>query len=77
MNNPVMTLVNAMLSGGDPMALIQRMAGQDPQIAQASQLIRGKTPQQLEQMARNMAAERGTTIEDIAQSIGLQIPRSR
>ena len=53
------------------MALLQQMAVQNPQAAQVMQMMRGKTPQQMEQIARNMAKERGTSVEDIARQLGL------
>lgn len=70
MNNPMIALVNAAKNGGNPVQLMQQMAGQDPQVRQALQMIRGKNAQQLEQMARNMAKERGTSIEAIVQQLG-------
>lgn len=53
------------------------MASGDPRINQLHQMMAGKTPQQLEQIARNMAAQRGTTVEDIARSLGITIPSNR
>lgn len=73
MNNPIMVLVNAARSGGNPMQLMQQMAMQDPRIAQAQQMIQGKSPQQLRQMAENMARERGTTVQDVARGLGIRI----
>ena len=37
----------------------------------------GKTSKELEQMAHNMAKERGTTIENVARSLGVTIPSNR
>lgn len=73
MNNPIMALVNAARSGGNPMQLMQQMAMQDPRIAQAQQMIQGKSPQQLRQMAENMARDRGTTVQDVARGLGIRI----
>ena len=73
MNNPVMALINAARSGGNPMQLIQQMAMQDPRIAQAQKMMQGKSPQQLRAMAENMARERGTTVQDVARRLGLNI----
>ena len=77
MNNPLMALVSAMQSGANPMTLMQQMASSNPQIQQAMQMMQGKTPAQLEQLARNMARERGTTIEDVARSLGIGFPSNR
>ena len=70
-NNPIMMLVQAMNGGGNPMALIQQMAGQNPQIAQAYQLMQGKNPQQLQMMAQNMARERGIDINQMIRQLGI------
>lgn len=64
-NNPMMMFMNGIQSGGNPMQLLQQMADQNPQIFQFMQ--------QLRQMAENMAKERGTSIEQIAEQIAKQI----
>ena len=70
MNNPVIALVNAAKNGGSPMQMIQQMAGQDPQMRQFMQMVNGKNPQQLRQMAENMARERGTNVEAVIKQLG-------
>lgn len=70
-NNPLVMLVQAMNSGQNPMALLQQMEPQNPQIAQAFQMMQGKTPQQLEQMARNMAGEKGIDINQMIRQLGI------
>lgn len=72
MNNPLMGLINLARNGGNPMMLMQQMARRDPRAQQAMQMVHGKTPEQLKQMAENMARERGTTVEQIARSMGLK-----
>lgn len=71
MNNPIMMLVQAMQRGGNPMTLMQQMAGQNPQIARAMQLMQGKSPQQLQTMAQNMAKERGIDINQMLRQLGI------
>lgn len=71
MSNPIFQLANIARNGGNAMQMLQRMASQDPRAAQAINMIRGKTPQQLQQIATNMARERGTTPQEIARSLGL------
>lgn len=70
MNNSVIALVNAAKNGGNPMQMIQQMAGQDPQMRQFMQMVNGKNPQQLRQMAENMARERGTNVEAVIKQLG-------
>lgn len=77
MNNPIVQIQQLMKAGKNPSSVLQMMAQNNPQARQVIQMMSGKTPAQLEQMARNMAKERGTTIEDIARSMGIQIPSNR
>ena len=71
MNNPLMAMMQLAKSGGNPMQMLQQMAVRDPQIRQIMQMMNGKSPQELRQMANNMARERGTTVEDVARQLGL------
>ena len=70
-NNPIFQLANVAGNGGNAIQMLQRMAAQNPQAAQAINMIRGKTPQQLQQIATNMAQEIGTMPQEIARSLGL------
>jgi hypothetical protein len=72
MTNNFMPLIRMMRSGGNPMMLLQQMAGNDPRARQVLQMVQGKNTDQLKQMAENMARERGTTVEQIAQSLGMK-----
>lgn len=69
--NPIQMLVSALNNGHDPKAMMAQMVGQNPQIAQAMKMIQGKSPAELQQIAMNMAKEQGTTVEQIAQSLGI------
>lgn len=70
-NNPIMQLAQLARGGGNVMQAMQNMAGQDKRIAQAYGMIQGKSPQQLRQIAENMARERGTNVGDIMRQLGL------
>lgn len=76
-NNPMMQMMGMLRSGRNPNAILHSMAMNNPQVRQVMQMMNGKTPEQLRQMANNMAAERGTTVEDIARQLGIQIPSNR
>lgn len=76
-NNPVFGLINAVRSGGNPMALLQNMAKSNPQVNQMMNMVQGKTPQELLSFTRNVAKEKGTTIEQVAQQLGIQIPQGK
>ena len=75
MNNPFGTIMRHLQVGMTPDALLNQMARSDPRYAQALQMLQGKTPEQLRRMAENMARERGTSVEQIAQALGLKMPK--
>lgn len=77
MNNPIAQMQQLLAAGRNPNSIFQMMVNSNPQARQVMNMMSGKTPAQLEQMARNMARERGTTIEDVARSMGIQIPSNR
>lgn len=70
--NPMMFLLQAARSGNDPMPLLRQMAGQNPQMAQFMQMIGGKSPAQLQQMAENMARERGINLDDMIKNMRIR-----
>lgn len=72
-NGPMAMLMRAAQSGGNPMQIIGQMAGNNPQMRQGMQLIEGKTPAQLEQYAKNMAQAQGRDINQILNSLGIEI----
>ena len=77
MNNPLFQLMNVMQSGGNPTALLRQMAGQNPQVRQAMQMMRGKSPAELQQMAQNMAKERNIDLNQLLQQFGMANPSKR
>lgn len=69
MNNALMYLINAARSGANPRTVVQRMAQSDPKMRQFAEIINGKDEKQLEQIARNMANERGIDLDRLAQDL--------
>ena len=59
----------------NPNMLLNLMLRSNPRAAQAMRMLQGKTPDQLRTMAENMAKERGTTVEEIARSMGVKLPK--
>lgn len=74
MNSPLFQMINMARSGGNPMQMMQQMAQSNPRVNQVMQMMNGKNPQQLRAMCENMCKERGTTIEQVAQQMGIPIP---
>lgn len=68
----MMMLMQAMRGGRDPMQILQQLAANNPQARAAMQAVAGKSPQELQQIATNMARERGTTPEAIRQQLQQQ-----
>lgn len=73
--NPMQMLLQMTRAGQNPMNLLQSLSRQNPQVAQAMRLIQGKNPEQLRKTAENLAKERGTTLEQMAQQIGISLPK--
>lgn len=71
MNNPMMAIMQAAMGGMRPAQFLQQMAMQNPMATQAMNIIQGKSPEQLREIADNMAKQRGTTVEEIARQYGL------
>lgn len=71
--NPMNAIMNQFMNGMSPMAILNRMAG--PQVNQAKQIINGKNQDQLRQIAMNMAAQRGVDLNNLAQQMGINLPK--
>lgn len=78
MDPTIQAIFRLAAGGGNPMSLIQEFLGgqnkQNPKTAQALRMIQGKNAEELEQTARNMAKEAGTTPEEILSSLGIPLP---
>lgn len=77
MNNPMMQMASMLRSGKSPQQFLMQMAQNNPQVRQVMQMMQGKSPAELRKMADNIAAERGTTVEDVARQLGITIPSNR
>lgn len=71
MNDILGMLANGMRNGMNPVQMLAGMAQSNPAIGQVLSIVKGKSPEQLEQTARNMARERGIDIDQLARSLGL------
>lgn len=69
-NNP-MSQIMGMMQAKNPQQMINMMLQQNPQAKQMMQTLQGKSPAQLRTMAENIAKERGTTVEAMAQQMGI------
>lgn len=72
MNNPLLQLANIFRSGGNPQPILNSITSRNPQAGQLIQMLQGKNGDELKQIASNMASERGVTIEQVIQQLGIQ-----
>ena len=63
-------MMQAAQNGMSPQQFFQQYAG-NTEVAQIAKITRGKNREQLMQTASNMAKERGTSLETIAQQMGI------
>jgi hypothetical protein len=66
----VQMMMQAAKSGMSPQQFFQQYAG-NPEVAQIAKIAQGKNRDQLMQTASNMASQRGTTLDALAQQMGI------
>lgn len=71
LNNIMPLLLQTARTGGNVRAAIQQLAGNDPVARQFLSMIDGKSPAQLQMMAENMAKERGISVNDVMNKLGI------
>lgn len=76
MMNPMMIL-QMLQSAGDPMQAARQLAGQNPELRPAMQLVEGKSPRQLEQIFYNLCQSHGVAPEQVARQCGIQLPQKK
>ena len=75
MQNPLLMATQMLSAGRDPTAVLRQAAMSDPRMAQAMRMMNGKSPQEIQQIALNMARERGIDINALARQLGVNLPR--
>ena len=63
-------MMQAAQRGMTPQQFFQQNAG-NPRVAQIANIAKGKNAEQLMQTASNMAQQRGTTLDAVAQQLGI------
>ena len=72
----LMSLMQMMQGGGNPMQLAQMFAQQNPQAAPAMKMIQGKNPQQLQETLYNLCKSKGVDPQDVARQCGVNLPNT-
>lgn len=71
----VMQMIRMIRSNGNPMQTLTQLSRQNPMVGQVLRMTNGKTPEEMKNMAYRMAQERGVNLDEMAQSMGLKLPR--
>lgn len=66
----IMELMQLLQGNANPMSLLQNMAGQDPIIGKAMQMVQGKSPDEVMQIANNLAQTQGKDINQVKKQLG-------
>lgn len=74
MNNPLQ-LIQMIQRGGNPQHLLSQAAQRSPALRQAMQAVNGRTPEQVRDMAYQMAQQRGVDLNQLAQQLGIRLPK--
>lgn len=65
-------LMAAARAGKSPQEVLPQLARQHPVVKQAMDIISGNAPQQVTGMIQHMAAQRGVTISQLMQRLGIR-----
>jgi hypothetical protein len=63
-NSPLNMLIQVLKSGGNPNALLNSFAQSNPDFAEIMNMVRNQSPQQLEQICRNLCKKRGIDFDE-------------
>lgn len=66
--NP-MQILNLLQNNANPMAMMNQMFGNNPIFQQVMQMTQGKNPNQIQQIIKNVAHERGMNDQQLNQFI--------
>ncbi len=69
-----MQMMEMLQNSNNPQAVMEKLASQNPQLQQAMRLSQGKNPQQLQQMAANLAKEKGVNLQEFMKQMGINRP---
>lgn len=75
MNSIYEQIQDAVRRGMNPNQIAMRLAQRNPAVQQAMRFMNGKSPQQIQREAQQMAAQRGVDLNQLAQKMGMQLPK--
>lgn len=71
----VIQMIRMIRSNGNPMMTLNQLSKQNPMVGQVLRMANGKTPEEMKGIVQRMAQERGIDLNEMAQSMGLKLPR--
>lgn len=71
--NPLQA-IQALQKGANPNQLMMQLAQNNPAVRQAMQMVNGKTPDQIRDMAQQMARQRGVDLNQLSKQLGIRLP---
>lgn len=74
MNSPLQ-LIQMIQRGGNPQQLVMQAAQNNPILRQAMQAVNGRTPEQVRDMAYQMARQQGIDLNQLARQLGIRLPK--
>lgn len=72
--NP-MQVIQMLQRGANPNQLMMQLAQSNPAVRQAMQMVNGKTPDQIRDIAQQMAKQRGIDLNQLTQQLGIRLPK--
>ena len=75
MRNNVQQIFQAVQGGVNPNMLAMQLAQKNPVFRNALNMANGRTPEQIIGMAQEIARQRGVDLNQVAQQLGMQIPK--
>ena len=73
MTNP-MELMQMVRGSANPMQTLMSMSRRNPQLQQVMQMVNGKTPDQMRNIAYDVARQKGVDLPALAQQMGIKLP---
>ena len=68
---PLPQLVQMLRASGNPRAYLEAQARNNPVIAKALQMTNGKSPEEVMQIAQNLAAAQGADLDAVKKQLGV------
>lgn len=72
----IMQILPQLLMGGNPMQMMMGMFGNNPMFQQAMNMANGKSPEQIQQVAKNICSQKGIDYDSMQNMLESQFGRS-